>query len=73
MESSRAEKVTTPQQVWQSTRQRQRAADTMKKLCGSPWKPTVPGPRLSASTFTRLKAPDMRPKPRPTTVEETRE
>ncbi len=65
--SSRAAKVMTPQQVWQRTMHRQRAAEIMKKFCGSPLNPTVPGPRLSARTLTRLKAPDMRPKPRPTT------
>jgi hypothetical protein len=30
-------------------------------------RPTVPGPRLSANTLTSEKAPDIMPKPRPTT------
>ena len=33
---------------------------------GLPSRPTVPGPRASARTFIKEKAPDMRPKPRPT-------
>lgn len=51
--------------------------ETRKKLSsppksGSPpktraGKPTVPGPRLSARTLTRLKAPAITPKPRPET------
>ena len=39
---------------------------TMKNLEGSPWNLRVPGPKESARTFTREKASDMSPKPRPT-------
>lgn len=41
----------------------------MKKSLGSPLSPTVPGPRLSAKTFTKENAPDIIPKPKPTTVQ----
>jgi len=40
----------------------------MKKSLGSPLSPTVPGPRLSAKTLTKEKAPDIIPKPKPTTL-----
>ena len=46
---------------------RQSPAEAMKKSLGSPLKPTVPGPRESARTLTSEKAPDIMPKPRPTT------
>ena len=49
---------------------RQSPAEAMKKSLGSPLKPTVPGPRESARTLTSEKAPDIMPKPRPTTENE---
>jgi hypothetical protein len=46
---------------------KQSPAEAMKKSLGSPLNPTVPGPRESAKTLTNEKAPDIMPKPRPTT------
>ena len=46
---------------------KQSPAEAMKKSFGSPLKPSVPGPRLSANTLTKEKAPDIMPNPRPTT------
>ena len=46
---------------------KQSPAEAMKKSLGSPLNPSVPGPRLSANTLTREKAPDIMPNPRPTT------
>ena len=46
---------------------KQSPAEAMKKSFGSALKPTVPGPRLSAKTLTSENAPDIMPKPSPTT------
>ena len=67
LRESRLAKKMTPQAVLRRIMQRVMMAETMKKLCGSPWKPSVPGPRLAANTLTRENAPDINPKPRPTT------
>ena len=60
-------KKMTPHAVLRRIMQRVMMLDTMKKLCASPWNPSVPGPMLAARTLTREKAPDMSPKPSPTT------
>ena len=68
--SSMAAKVMTPQAVCIKMMAKLMAAEIMTKLRGSSPKPTVPGPRLSARTLTRLNAPDIIPKPSPTTARE---
>ena len=64
---SSAAKATTPHAACDSTTAKHRNEDAKKKDWDSPPNPTVPGPRLSASTFTWLMRPDMMPKPRPIT------
>lgn len=59
-----------PQNVFNSIIQRHMTADIMKKSFGvSSNNPTVPGPTLSAKTFTIENIPDIIPKPRPTTYD----
>lgn len=57
-----------PQKTWSKMNARLVTAETMKKFLGSPFIPMVPGPVISASTFTREKAPEIMPKPKPDTA-----
>lgn len=60
-------KKRTPQKTWSKVKARLVTAEATKKLLGSPFSPTVPGPVMSARTFTNEKAPEMIPNPSPDT------